>query len=258
MQPHLHHGHRRRDGPGNDLRSAADYLVEHGWCTHRLFGEVSEEAGPAASARGAIRMVVFGTVVTVPDVELPDPHFDPVVGAVCELAAYLVVDGQAPKGDDKARHVVDAWNDCPDQTADHVVATMRAAADLSEHARARQARAAVTLHNAATYLATHGWIQGAYYAYGGAGTCPSACTVGAIGMVCYGSPVATPAQMFDHPGFDEFETAVSFLDALLTDEYGQDVYSWNDDRARTQDDVLHVLAEVVDTYKGHSTLDGAR
>jgi hypothetical protein len=243
--------------PATILRSAADYLVEHGWCTHRLFDTVSE-AAPAVSVRGAIRMVVFGTVVTVPDTRLPDPHFDPVVGAVCELAAYLVVDGQAPDGHDKARHVLDAWNDCPNQTVDRVVATMRAAADLSEHARERAARAAVTLHNAATYLAAHGWIQGAYYAHGEAGSSPSACTVGAIGMVCYGRPVAAPAQMFDHPGFDEFETAVSFLDALLTDEYGQDVYSWNDDRTRTQDDVVHVLAEVADAYQGHSTRDGAR
>jgi hypothetical protein len=243
--------------PATILRCAADYLVEHGWCTRRLFGEGSD-AAPAASARGAIRMVVFGTVVTVPDTELPDPYFAPATGAVCELAAYLMVVGQAPRGDVKARHVVDAWNDCPEQTVDHVVATMRAAADLSEYARERQAQAAVTLHNAATYLAAHGWIQGAYYAYGATGCSPSACTVGAIGMVCYGSPVTAPAQMFDHPGFDEFETAVALLDDWLKYEYGQDVYSWNDDRARTVDEVLDALTTVADPYQGYSTLGGAR
>jgi hypothetical protein len=50
------------------------------------------------------------------------------------------------------------------------------------------------------------------------GLTPPACTVGAIAMVCYGSPVQAPALMFEHPGFASFEAAVSYLDSTLPDE----------------------------------------
>src|SRR5262245_52498658 len=91
-----------------------------------------------------------------------------------------------------------------------------------------------TLRDAASYLSRHGWIQGAYYDEADAGLCPAACTVGAIAMVCYGSPVQAPALMFEHPGFASFEAAVSYLDATLRDECDQEsVYTWNDDRTRT-------------------------
>jgi hypothetical protein len=116
-----------------------------------------------------------------------------------------------------------------------------------------------TLRDAAAYLRRHGWIQGAYDDDAATVFTPAACTVGAIGMVCYGRPVPAPAQMFDRPGFDEFEAAVSYLDQMLKDTYGQDdVYTWNDDRLRTTEDVLDVLAEVADTCDGASTLDGAQ
>jgi hypothetical protein len=77
-------------------------------------------------------------------------------------------------------------------------------------------------------------------------------------MVCYGRAVPAPAQMFDRPGFDEFEAAVSYLDQMLKDTYGQDdVYTWNDDKHRSSEDVLDVLAEVADTCDGASTVGGA-
>ena len=115
-----------------------------------------------------------------------------------------------------------------------------------------------TLRNAAAYLRRHGWIQGAYYDPAATGFTPAACTVGAIAMVCYGRPVGAPAQMSDRPGFDEFEAAVSYLDQMLKDTYGQDdVYTWNDDRARTAEDVLVVLTTVADACDGTSTVDGA-
>ena len=78
-------------------------------------------------------------------------------------------------------------------------------------------------------------------------------------MVCYGSPVQAPALMFDEPGYDEFEAAVSYLDAALQARYGQDdVYSWNDDRGRTTEEVLRVLSEVAESCPGDSTVDGVR
>ena len=119
--------------------------------------------------------------------------------------------------------------------------------------------AARTLRDAASYLARHGWIQGAYYDCDAPGSNPAACTVGAIAMVCYGSPEQAPALMFEKPGFAQFEVAVSYLDAALRDECDQEsVYTWNDDRARTLNDVLQVLCEVADCCLGDSTLDGAQ
>jgi hypothetical protein len=79
-------------------------------------------------------------------------------------------------------------------------------------------------------------------------------------MVCYGQPVAAPAQMFELPGFTAFDAAVSYLDATIRDECDQDsVYAWNDDRTRTVDEVVHMLAEVAELYgSGDSTVDGVR
>jgi hypothetical protein len=115
-----------------------------------------------------------------------------------------------------------------------------------------------TLRDAASYLRRHGWIQGAYYDCDVAPT-PAACTVGAIAMVCYGSPVQAPALMFEHPGFAQFDAAVSYLDGTLRDECDQEsVYTWNDDRARTVGDILHMLSEVAELREGDSTLDGVR
>ena len=115
-----------------------------------------------------------------------------------------------------------------------------------------------TLRDAATYLRRHGWIQGAYYEQADSGLSPAACTVGAIAMVCYGEPVATPAHMVELPGFTAFDAAVSYLDATLRDECDQDsVYTWNDDRNRTVEQVLHTLVEVAELCEGDSTLDGA-
>jgi hypothetical protein len=116
-----------------------------------------------------------------------------------------------------------------------------------------------TLLDAATYLRRYGWIQGAYYDCDTPGANPAACTVGAIAMVCYGSPVQAPALMFEHPGFARFEAAVSYLDSTLRDECDQEsVYTWNDDRDRTVGDVLHMLSEAAETCPGDSTVDGAR
>src|SRR6266536_5797947 len=72
----------------------------------------------------------------------------------------------------------------------------------------RRVTPATTLRDAAGYLDRYGWCQGGYYEQTARGVMPAACTVGAIGMVCYGSQVEAPAMYFDHPGWGDFEQAV--------------------------------------------------
>src|SRR5436305_762096 len=102
------------------------------------------------------------------------------------------------------------------------------------------------LRRAALYLGLHGWIQGAYYDTTSRVFTPAACLVGALGMVCYGGPVDAPAQMFDAPGFPEFEQALLFLDAWLTVEHGCVSYAFNDAKGRTADQVTRALADAAD------------
>jgi hypothetical protein len=103
------------------------------------------------------------------------------------------------------------------------------------------------LRAAATYLERYGWIQGAYYDATSQTFTPAACMVGAIGMVCYGGPVDAPAQMFDDPGFLDFEEAVLHLDRFLLVEDGSESYEFNDAKGRQVDDVCRVLRQAADT-----------
>jgi hypothetical protein len=107
---------------------------------------------------------------------------------------------------------------------------------------------ATTLRAAALYLDRHGWIQGSYYDPAATVFTPAACTVGAIGMVCYGGPVDAPAQHFDDPGWDDFETAVAYVDRYLIVEHDLDVYSFNDAKGRTADQVRAVLRAAADEW----------
>ena len=104
------------------------------------------------------------------------------------------------------------------------------------------------LRQAALYLERHGWIQGAYYDATAVVFTPAACMVGALGMVCYGGPVEAPAQMFDAPGFDEFEAALAFLDRLLSDWYDATSYEFNDAKGRAALDVILVLGQAADEW----------
>jgi hypothetical protein len=73
--------------------------------------------------------------------------------------------------------------------------------------------------------------------------------VGGIGMVCYGGPVEAPAQMFDAPGFAEFEAAITWLDVFLFTRYGfESAYEFNDAKGRTATDVIRVLGEAADEW----------
>jgi hypothetical protein len=114
----------------------------------------------------------------------------------------------------------------------------------NDHAPSTSAR---VLRSAALYLERHGWIQGAYYDATARTFTPAACMVGAIGVVCYGRPVDAPAQMFDDPGYLDFEEAVLHLDRYLLVEDGRESYEFNDAHGRHADDVLHVLRRAADT-----------
>jgi hypothetical protein len=103
------------------------------------------------------------------------------------------------------------------------------------------------LRSAARYLERHGWTQGAYFDPTATIFTPAADVAGAIAMVCYGGPVEAPAQMFDHPGFAEFEAAVLHLDRWLLVEDGTEAYEFNDAKGRTVDDVVHALRQAAAT-----------
>ena len=99
----------------------------------------------------------------------------------------------------------------------------------------------VILRSAATYLDRHGWIQGSYYDATATVFTPAACLVGALGMVCYGGPVDAPALNFADPGWPDFDDAMTVVDAHLQDAYGLDVYSFNDTKGRTREQVIAAL-----------------
>lgn len=109
-----------------------------------------------------------------------------------------------------------------------------------------------TLRAAAGYLERHGWIQGAYYDLSATGFTPAACMVGALAIVCYGGPVDCPAHLFDEPGFDEFEAALTVLEGHLCDvadwydrfdgePYPTNAYDFNDAKGIEADDVIVML-----------------
>src|SRR4051812_31112411 len=99
------------------------------------------------------------------------------------------------------------------------------------------------LRNAATYLDRHGWIQGAYYDLAATVFTPAACTVGALGMVCYGGPVDAPALNDTDPNWPNFICAQDFLDEYISATTGDadSVYSYNDTPGRTRDQVVAML-----------------
>jgi hypothetical protein len=112
-----------------------------------------------------------------------------------------------------------------------------------------------TLRAAADYLDRYGWVQGDYYDTTASTFTPAACLVGAVGVVCYGGPVAAPAMAFDDPGFGDFEAALAFLDDYLARVRPADVdpddvnaYSVNDTPGRTKVQVTTMLRAAADEY----------
>ncbi|NLU79088.1 hypothetical protein HCA58_12015 [Micromonospora sp. HNM0581] len=116
------------------------------------------------------------------------------------------------------------------------------------------------LRCAALYLRRHGWHQGTYYAPTDTLT-PPACAAGAIGIACAGHTVEHFSQLDPGTLADYLATLAAFVDHLdtayplfLIDEDGYLIdehtspYSWNDDPARTADEVVTALEDAADEW----------
>jgi hypothetical protein len=117
------------------------------------------------------------------------------------------------------------------------------------------------LRMAALYLRRHGWHQGTYYAKNTHTLTPPACAAGAIGIACAGHRVEHFSQL-DGDTLADYLTAlavfVDYLDAFapvfhvdedghLLDEHTSP-YSWNDDPARTAEQVITALEKAADEW----------
>ncbi|MEU7970807.1 hypothetical protein AB0B48_02040 [Micromonospora sp. NPDC049089] len=110
------------------------------------------------------------------------------------------------------------------------------------------------LRMAALYLRRHGWHQGTYYAHNADTLTPPACAAGAIGIACAGHKVEHFSQLDPDALADYLAALGVFVDYLDTtapvffiDEDGYlldehtSPYSWNDDPARTAEQVITAL-----------------
>lgn len=117
------------------------------------------------------------------------------------------------------------------------------------------------LRMAALYLRRHGWHQGTYYAPTTDTPTPPACAAGAIGMAVAGRPLRLPFLIpdADKETYHQALTAlVDYLDdhepmcaidedGFLIDEHTSP-YSWNDDPARTAEQVITALESAADEW----------
>ncbi|MEV0810678.1 hypothetical protein [Micromonospora sp. NPDC050200] len=119
------------------------------------------------------------------------------------------------------------------------------------------------LRCAALYLRRHGWTQSSYYdIYAPADyPTPPACAAGAIGIACAGHRVEHFSQLDPDALADYLATLGVFVDYLdtttpvfLADEDGFVIdehtspYSWNDDPARTAEQVITALEAAADEW----------
>lgn len=119
------------------------------------------------------------------------------------------------------------------------------------------------LRMAALYLRRHGWTQGTYYATTTPANYPTppACAAGAIGIACAGHTVEHFTQLDPDTLADYLAALAAFVDYLdayhpmfLTDEDGfvldehTSPYSWNDDPARTAEQVITALEAAADEW----------
>ncbi|MEU7612313.1 DUF6197 family protein [Micromonospora sp. NPDC049204] len=125
------------------------------------------------------------------------------------------------------------------------------------------------LRMAALYLRRHGWHQGTYYANTTDTLTAPACAVGAIGIAATGRR----ADHFYGLDFDaqvDFRTTVGVFttylddhqpicvvddDGYLLDEHTSP-YSWNDDPARTAEQVISALETAADEWDRLHTQGG--
>jgi hypothetical protein len=120
--------------PAATLRSAADYLVRHGWWQGDLYAD-PDQPTPAACALGAIRMAVLGTPEVTADRR---PRllavFDQAVGVFADhlVDSYGVepatVRSEAVFTGD-LEQVISRWNDDTHRNASHVIAALGGAAN---------------------------------------------------------------------------------------------------------------------------------
>jgi hypothetical protein len=123
--------------PASTLRGAATYLETYGWNQRVYYGGDLVDAFPPACADGAIGIAAYGYPALVPGDNTSDPGFRDYKRAVDYLIDYLDLNGIAPKVNrivgycEPVDHGSDpyAWNDHEGQTAEAVIATLRAAAD---------------------------------------------------------------------------------------------------------------------------------
>ena len=123
--------------PADILRGAADYLETHGWTQQVYYGGAAADVFPPACADGAIGMAAYGYCSVVPCDNTTDPGYRDYNRAIDYMANYLHAIGAAapidPIGD--GNEVIEfspdhlAWNDTTGQSAESVIATLRAAAD---------------------------------------------------------------------------------------------------------------------------------
>lgn len=125
------------------------------------------------------------------------------------------------------------------------------------------------LRMAALYLRRHGWHQGTYYAPTTNSPTPPACAAGAIGIACAGHRVEHFSQL-DGDTLANYLTAIRALvdhlddiapifhideDGYLLDEHTSP-YSWNDDPARTAEQVTTALQAAADQWDRLHTQGG--
>jgi hypothetical protein len=123
--------------PADILRGAATYLETHGWTQAVYYGGTAADHFPPACADGAIGMAAYGYCPLVPCDNTDDPGYRDYNRAIDYLADYLDLNGIAPMVhttdgyfepiDLPADHL--GWNDSDGQSAENVIATLRAAAD---------------------------------------------------------------------------------------------------------------------------------
>ena len=122
-----------------------------------------------------------------------------------------------------------------------------------------------TLMRAAEYLQRHGWTRGVFYATTNTDT-PPACVTGALAIAAYGYPHPDPYSDTFHPDspvadcWHAFVTAEYRLSAHLGLKPAErdslepeTLYHWNDDPARTADEVIATLCAAATTPTGGAT-----
>ncbi|MEU4554006.1 DUF6197 family protein [Micromonospora violae] len=125
------------------------------------------------------------------------------------------------------------------------------------------------LRMAALYLRRHGWHQGTYYAHTTDTLTPPACAAGAIGIACAGRRVEHFSQLDPDALADYLAALGVFVDYLDTtapvffvDEDGYlldehtSPYSWNDDPARTAEQVITALTAAANEWDSLRTTGG--